>query len=172
MPWDVIAKIALLILLDLILLGGLIGIPLGLSGNFIILGAALVVGIVTKFHAVSLWAIGGMAAFVVLGEIIEAFLGSAMARRYGASKWGMIGAFAGGIAGAIIGTPILPVIGSIIGSFAGAAVGAILLEWIHLRRLRESMPSGGGAFLGKLSSTLIKMAIGLAMVIYIVIQTH
>jgi uncharacterized protein YqgC (DUF456 family) len=166
-PWGTIARIAGLVIFEIVLLGGLIAIPLGLSGNFIILGAALILALITHFQVVPLWAVAVMAGLVVAGEIIEALLGSLVARRYGASKWGMLGAFVGGIAGAIIGTPIFPIIGSIIGSFIGAAAGAILFEWLHLRRLRPSMPAGGGALLGKLSSSLIKIGIGLAIVVYL-----
>jgi len=165
-PWDNIVHIAALVMLELVLVAGLIAIPLGLSGNFIILGAILVTGLVTRFATISLWAILVMLGLVIAGEIIESFLGSLMAKRYGASKWGMLGAFVGGIAGAILGTPILPIIGSIVGSFIGAAAGAVLFEYWHLRQLEVSMPAGWGAVLGKLASSLIKIAIGLAMVIY------
>jgi uncharacterized protein YqgC (DUF456 family) len=156
MPWDGIAKVGALILLDLLLLGGLIAIPLGLSGNFILLGLALIVAIVTKFQAISPWILGGMAVMVIIGEILEVLLASSMARRYGASKWGVIGAFVGGIVGAILGTPMC----------------AVLFEWLHLRKLQPSMPAGWGAFLGKLLSSLLKICIGLAIAIYVVIVTH
>jgi uncharacterized protein YqgC (DUF456 family) len=172
MPWDAITRIALIVLLDIVLLAGLIAIPLGLSGNFIILGAALVVAIITHFTAVPIWALIVMAALVATGEIVESLLGSVMARRYGASKWGMLGAFVGGIAGAILGTPIAPIIGTIIGSFIGAALGAILVEWIRLQKLRSSMPAGWGAILGKALSSIFKIGIGVAMVVYIIARTH
>ncbi len=167
MPWEAILRIAGFVLLEVVLLGGLIAIPLGLSGNFIILGAALVVGVVTRLQVIGLWALVVMAIAVVIGELIESLLGSVMARRYGASKWGMLGAFVGGILGAILGTPLMPIIGTIIGSFVGAAACAVLFEWIHLRQIRSSMPAGWGAILGKLASSLIKVAIGLAMVVYL-----
>ena len=172
MPWDTITRIALTVLLDIVLLAGLIAIPLGLSGNFIILGAALLVAIVTHFAAIPIWALLVMAVLVVAGEIVESLLGSVMARRYGASKWGMLGAFVGGIAGAILGTPIAPIIGTIIGSFLGAALGAILVEWIRLQKLRPSMPAGWGAILGKALSSVLKIGIGVAMVVYIIARTH
>jgi uncharacterized protein YqgC (DUF456 family) len=172
MPWNAIGHIGLLVLLDIVLLAGLIAIPLGLSGNFIILGTAVAVAVATGLRAISLWALIVMAVLVVAGEVIEALLGSAMARRYGASKWGMIGAFVGGIGGAIAGTPIAPLVGSIIGSFIGAAAGAVLFEYLHLRHLRRSMPAGWGALLGKLASSLIKILIGLALAIYIIARTH
>ncbi len=172
MPWDVISKVAMLIILDLILVAGLICIPLGLGGNFIIIGAAIIIAVITKFQTLSLLTLGIMLALVVIGEIIESFLGSYVAFRFGASRWGMIGAFAGGIIGAIVGTPILPVIGSIAGSFIGAGVGAVAAEWYHQRQLETSMPAGIGALLGKLGSSVIKMCIGVGIALQIVIQTH
>ncbi len=172
MPWDFLSKLGLIILLDLVLLCGLIAIPLGLGGNFILLAAAIIVAIVTKFQAVSLVALIVMLVVVVLGEIIESMLGSYMAYKFGATRYGMIGAFAGGILGAVLGTPILPVIGSIAGSFIGAAVGAVLLEYYHQRQIDSSLPAGWGALLGKLASSVIKMCIGVGIAIHLVIQTH
>mgnify|MGYP003338749928 CR=1 FL=1 len=37
-----------------------------------------------------------MLASAVIGEVIEAVLGSLVAGKYGATKWGMLGALAGG----------------------------------------------------------------------------
>jgi len=167
MPWEAILRVASFVLLELLLVGGLIAIPLGLSGNFIILAAALIVGLVSGFQIVSLVGLLLMLAFVLLGEVLEAVLSSLMAQRYGASKWGMLGAYAGGIAGAILGTPIAPLVGTIVGSFIGAAAGAVLGEWIRLRALRPSLPAGWGAILGKVASSFLKIGIGLGMVAYL-----
>ena len=171
MDSQTVLRMLALVGLYLALLVGLIAIPLGLSGNFILLAAALVVAVVTRTEAVPVWALLTMGGLVVLGEILEALLGSLTAKRYGASRWGMLGAFVGGILGVIPGTAVLPIIGSVIGSFIGAAVGAVLFEWIHRRSWKESVPAGWGAFLGKLGSTLLKVAIGLAIATYLVIRT-
>ncbi len=158
--------------LDLVLLAGWIAIPLGLSGNFILLGAALVAAIATKFTAVGWIALAIMAAAVVAGEIVEAFLGSLTARRFGASKHGMIGAFAGGLVGGIMGTLAFPIIGSLLGSFAGAAAGAIAGELLRGRPAGEGARAGWGAFVGRVAATGIKLAIGTGIVVYVVIRTH
>jgi uncharacterized protein YqgC (DUF456 family) len=150
---------------------GLLFIPLGLGGNFILLALALVVALVTHFQAVPWWALLVMGGLVAVGEILEAILGSVVAKRYGASRWGMLGAFVGGILGVIPGTAIAPIIGSIVGSFVGAAAGAILFESIHRRSMKESLPAGWGAVLGKLGATFLKVAIGLAIAAYLVVRT-
>jgi uncharacterized protein YqgC (DUF456 family) len=166
--WHILALIGL----DLVLLIGWIAIPLGLAGNFILLGAALVTAIVTRFETVGWIALIVMAVAVVAGEIIEALLGSLVARRFGASKWGMIGAFVGGILGAVLGTAILPIIGTLFFSFLGVAVGAMALELAHRKEAGPGMRAGWGALLGRFTASAIKMAIGMAMIIYIVIRTH
>ena len=150
---------------------GLLFIPLGLGGNFILLALALVVALVTHFHAVPWWALLVMGALVAVGEIVEATLGSLVAKKYGASRWGMLGAFVGGILGVIPGTAIAPIIGSILGSFLGSAAGAILFEWLHRRKMKVSLPAGWGALLGKLGATFFKIAIGFAIAAYLTVRT-
>lgn len=166
-----IVRVLWLVGLYLGLAAGLICIPIGLGGNFVLLALALVVALATHFQAVPWWALLVLGALVALGEIVEAILGSLVAKKYGASRWGMLGAFVGGILGVIPGTAILPIIGSVLGSFAGAAVGAVLFEWLHRRSLKESVPAGWGALLGKLGATFLKIAIGLAIASYLVVRT-
>ena len=166
--WHVLALVGL----DLVLLIGLIAIPLGLSGNFILLGAALVTALVTGFDTIGWPALIVMAVAVALGEIIEALLGSLVAQKYGARKWGMIGAFVGGLIGAVLGTMILPIIGSILGSFWGAGLGALIFELLHRRKVAPGMRAGWGAIIGKFLATGIKISIGTAMIVYIIIRTH
>lgn len=166
--WNVLALIGL----DLVLIIGLIAIPLGLSGNFILLGAAVVTALVTGFDAIGWVALIIMAVGVAMGEIIEALLGSLVAQKYGASRWGMIGAFVGGVIGAILGTMVLPIIGSILGSFWGAGLGALIFELLHRRQMAPGMRAGWGAIVGKFVATGIKISIGTAIVVYIIIRTH
>lgn len=165
-------SIVWIVLLDVVLLLALLAIPLGLGGNFILLGAALVVGVVTGFEAVGWLALGVATAAVVVGEVVEAVLGSLVAKKFGAGRWGMLGAFAGGILGALAGTAVLPVIGSLLGSFAGAAAGAIVLELRSGKERVEGLRAGWGAFLGKVLATAFKFAIGAGLAAFLVARTH
>ncbi|MCA9754730.1 MAG: DUF456 domain-containing protein [Candidatus Eisenbacteria bacterium] len=166
------ADIAWLVLLDIVLLAGVLAIPLGLGGNFILLGAGLVVAIVTGFQTVGWIALVVAAVFVILGEVVEAVLGSLVAQKFGASRWGMLGAFAGGILGAIAGTAWIPLIGSLIGSFVGAAAGAVALELATGKDRDPGLRAGWGAFLGKVLSTAFKLAIGIGWAVFLVLRTH
>ena len=169
---ETFGTIAWLVLLDIVLVAGLLAIPLGLGGNFILLGAGLVVAIVTGFREVGWVALVIATAFAVIGEIVEAILGSLVARRFGASRWGMLGAFVGGILGAVVGTAWLPVIGSLVGSFAGAAAGAIAAELATGKGRAPGLRAGGGAFLGKVLATAFKLAIGIGWATFLVLRTH
>ncbi|MFH1681151.1 MAG: DUF456 domain-containing protein [Candidatus Eisenbacteria bacterium] len=169
---QVALRVFLLVLLDAVLLAGLLAIPLGLSGNFVLLGAALLVAIVTRFHLIGIAALLVLAALVAVGEILEAVLGSVMTKKYGGTRWGMVGAFVGGIVGAVAGTPLLPVIGTVIGAFAGTALGAFLAELLRGARSEETVRAGVGALVGKILASAIKLSIGMGIVVYTIVRTH
>jgi uncharacterized protein YqgC (DUF456 family) len=137
---------------------------LGLGGNFIVLGLALIHALVTGFDPLGWGLLAGLLALALVGEGIEFLVGTFYVAKKGASRHGVIGGFTGGLLGAVAGTPWLPVIGSILGSFVGAFSGAILGEYYHQRQLEPSLRIGAHAFVGKLTAILIKHAIGLVMV--------
>lgn len=161
-------EIALRIFLVVGLVGGLIAVPLGLSGNFIIVGVALLYDLAFGFEVFGpVWLVVFLIA-AVLGEVVESLLGVVAARRYGAGRWGMLGAFVGGVVGAIAGSGVLPIIGTILGSFVGAFGGALAGEYLARREepdgLRGGMRAGWGAFAGRVAAIGVKSAIGVAMV--------
>jgi uncharacterized protein YqgC (DUF456 family) len=156
----IVLRILLVVLLHLAVVGGLAAVVLGLSGNFILLGLALLVAWIGKFQHLGLvtWLV--LLGLAILGEVVEAVLGILVARGFGASRWGMIGTFAGGLVGAAVGTAWIPLLGSLLGAFAGAFVGAFAGEILGGRRARESAWAGTGAFLGRVAATAIKLVIG------------
>jgi uncharacterized protein YqgC (DUF456 family) len=157
-------------LLYLVLLAGLVMIPLGLAGTFVMVAAAALFGLLTGFNQITLRLLGLLLGLALLGEGIESLLGVAMARKYGASKWGMWGAFLGGIFGAIVGTPV-PVVGNLVGAFAGVFLGAILFEWLGRGITGSSLKAGWGALMGRAAASAIKLALGMAILILVVART-
>lgn len=151
---------------------GLLAIPLGLGGNFIILGCAVLLGVVTGFEQVGIWSLAAMAALAIIGEVIESVLGVFTVRKFGASRWAMLGTFVGGIGGAILGSPIMPVVGSLIGAFIGAFLGAFIAEIIYRRHVQSSLRAGWGAFVGRILAVLIKFEIGIVMIIIVLWRIH
>jgi len=153
------------------LLLGLFLIPLGLPGNWLILGIAILKAWATGFQGLTFSWILLLLALALLGEGIEFLLGMYVARRYGASRWGMMGAFFGGIAGGIIGTPLLfPGVGTMVGAFIGAFAGAFALEYLHRMRSDIGYKAGVGAFVGRILAVVLKLEVGIAMIIILIIK--
>ncbi len=158
------------VILYLVLLIGLVLIPLGLAGTFVMVGAALVFGLATGFDQITLRLLVVLLGLALLGEGIESLLGVFMARRYGASKWGMWGAFLGGITGAILGTPV-PVVGNLVGALIGVFAGAFALEWLGHGKSDSSLRAGWGALLGRTLASAIKLGLGMVIMILVVART-
>jgi uncharacterized protein YqgC (DUF456 family) len=159
-------EILLVVVLHVAVLAGLLAVVLGLSGNFILLGIALVVAWIGGFEHLTLAYLIGFLVLAVFGEIVEALLGVVAAKGFGASRWGMIGTFIGGIAGAALGTGVLPVVGSILGAFLGAFVGAFVGELLGGKGTLLGARAGFGAFLGKVAATSFKLVIGFMIAFY------
>ena len=171
--WQDVLRIVGLIGLDLGLVVCLLLVPLGVPGNFIMIGLALLAAWIGGFQSIGWLALVLMLAAAVLGEVVEALLGSAMARRFGASWWGVGGAFVGGIVGAMLGSAVIPLLGTLVRAFLGAAAGAVALEAWHARKVDQgALRAGWGAFLGKLLASLFKMSIGMGIAAWIVLRTH
>ena len=160
-----------LILVPLGLLLGLFLVPLGLPGNWLILAIAILKAFLSDFQDLTLSWIFLLLTLAFIGEAIEFLLGVYVAKRYGASRWGMFGAFFGGIIGGIVGTPLLfPGIGTMMGAFVGAFLGAFSLEYLYRMRGDVSYRAGIGAFVGRILAIVLKLEVGIAMVLIIIIK--
>ena len=160
-----------LVLLYLLILIADILIFAGIPGGWIGLGIIFIYDLILKFTVVGWqwWIV--LVALMVVGEIVEAFLGTVVVLKKGASKWGAVGAFAGGIIGAILGTSILPVIGSVIFGLLGAFSGAVLAEYIQYEKLDDALKTGFWAFMGKLWAYAAKYAIAMAVLVIFIVRS-
>lgn len=136
----------------------------GLPGNFILVGLALVHALITGFDPISWTLLGVMLGLALLGELVEFVLGNFYVLRKGATGWGTFGGFAGGLLGAIVGNGLVPIVGAVLGSFAGAFLGCVAGEFWQQRRLEPSLRVGGHAFIGRILSIVVKHALGLVTV--------
>ena len=137
---------------------GLIGtvIPI-LPGTTIILAAAMV-------HRVALgpdrslgWsALLALLLLTLLTFVIDVAAGYLGAKRFGATKWGLIGASVGVIAGLFFG---------LFGIFVGPVMGAIAGEVIGGKEIVKAGRAGWGTFLGSLAGVIAKLFIGLIMIV-------
>jgi uncharacterized protein YqgC (DUF456 family) len=137
-------------------------VAVGLAGT--VLPALPGVTLVFAGLVVAAWADGfqrvGVVPLVVLGVLTLAalaidFVASALgAKRFGATRYAVIGAALGTLGGVLLGLP-----GLIVGPFVGAVAGELLShgEW------RRATSAGVGTWVGLLFGTLAKLALVCAM---------
>ena len=143
---------------------GLVLIPLGLPGLWVIVLAILGYGWLTQFRTLSAFFIGLVVALALLGEVFESWIGFRFAQKYGGSSRAGWGALVGGLIGAVVGVPV-PIVGSVIGGFVGAFLGAALFEYTRARQSGVAAKAGWGAVLGRAAAAALKMAIGIVMTV-------
>ena len=144
------------------IVAGLLLIPLGLPGLWVMVAGVLGYGWLSGFRTVGVWTVAVVMGLAFVGEILEAWIGFRFARRYGGSRRAGWGALVGGIAGAIVGVPV-PIIGSVIGAFAGSFLGAALFEYAREQRAEVAARAGWGAVLGRAVAATAKMALGVVI---------
>jgi uncharacterized protein YqgC (DUF456 family) len=151
-------------LLMALALAGLVMIPLGLPGLWVMVGGILAYGWLTDFRSVGVAMIVIVLGIAFLGEIIDNWLGFRYARRYGGSTRSGWGALLGGLVGAVIGVPVA-VIGSVIGAFVGSFIGAALFEFSYSRHTGVAARAGWGAVMGRIAAAAVKIALAIVIAV-------
>jgi len=120
------------------------GVPLAWLGLFIY-------ALVTDFEKISVATIVTFFVLTMLTLILDFVAPMLGAKKYRASKYGVIGAFVG----FIIGIFVLGFWGIILGPLAGAFLG----ELISMRKPKQALGSALGAFVGFIVGTLFKIVL-------------
>jgi uncharacterized protein len=135
---------------------GLVGslIP-WVPGPLFILGGAVLWAFATEFAEIGVGRLAILTGLALLTFLLNFVAGAAGARRYGGSRWGVIGAVVGAVVGLFFGP-----FGLLICPVAGAVTG----ELLHGADLEGSVRSGFGAAVGLLAGILADFVISLVMV--------
>ncbi|MFQ6104863.1 MAG: DUF456 family protein [Candidatus Glassbacteria bacterium] len=160
------------VLFHISLLAGLILIPIGLPGSWLVLASAFLFAALTGFEDLTRNVLLLLLSLAVLGEVMELLLGLFVAKRYGATKLGLWGAFFGGLFGGIAGTAAFPLIGSLVGAMLGAFIGAFLMECLNEVRTEVRLRAGFGALIGRVVAITMKLGIALVMVFIILFRLY
>lgn len=144
-----------------VMLAGLLMVPLGLPGNWLML---LVLAVGAGVGRVGPWTLGILGAVVVAAELAEFLLVRAASARYGGSPAAFWGAVVGGLAGVAVGAPI-PIVGSLVAGVAGTFAGAAAVSLWETRRPGEATRVAWGAVLGRALSAAVKTAAGVAVLV-------
>jgi uncharacterized protein YqgC (DUF456 family) len=157
-----------LVLLVIVLLIGLLLIPFGLPGLWLMVGAALVFSyLVPAGRAPGVTTLIVITLLALAAEVIEFVLGGRYARKYGGSRRAGWGAILGGLVGAVVGVPV-PLIGSMIGAFIGAFAGALIAELSYGTTMGAASRVAKGALIGRAVAVAVKVAIGVVLIVWIV----
>lgn len=165
----VLVKIGL-VLLYIVLFSCLILTVLGLAGNWVLVGAALIIKLTGLGDMTWTW-FGVTVGLAALGELVESLLGLVVVARKGGTRWGVLGSFVGGLAGAVLGAGVVPPVGSLLFGFLGAFGGAALGEYLRARQTHEALRVGFWSFVGRTFATAAKIAVGVAIVVIIILRT-
>ena len=95
-----------------------------------------------------LWVWAIVTVVVTIADYLIPVMGT---KKYGASKWGIIGSFLGILAGFFI----FPPFGIIIGPFIGAVAGELIAGKTSIAAIR----AGAGSFFGFVLGTLLKLIV-------------
>lgn len=155
-----------LLLLLLALVGGLMLIPFGLPGLWVMVGAALLYSYVVPGGGIGMPTLVGTVLLALVAEGAELALGGRYARKYGGSRRAEWGAIIGGVVGAIVGVP-LPLIGSLIGAFVGAFAGAWVAERSRGAAVGVSTKVATGALVGRIVAAAVKVGVGVVIAVWI-----
>ncbi len=145
----------------LVMLAGLVMVPLGLPGNWLMLLVAAVGVLADRVDPLTLAVLAGL---VVAAELAEFLLVRAASERYGGSAADFWGALAGGLVGVAVGAPV-PVAGSLVAGVVGTFVGAAAVSLWRTRRPGEAARVGWGAVLGRAFSAAVKTAAGVVVLV-------
>ncbi|MGR3304449.1 MAG: DUF456 domain-containing protein [Candidatus Scalindua sp.] len=153
---DLFHTIVFIIVL-LIMLGGLSGVVLPIipSTPLIWLGV-FIYAVCDGFESISRLLLLIFAVLTIFSVVLDYFGGVIGAKKFGATKWGIIGSIFGGIGGFFM--------GGIVGIIIGPFLGAVLLELVFGKDLTGAFKSGVGTLVGFIGGAVAKLAIGVIMI--------
>ena len=137
-------------------------ILISLPGGWVALGLDVLWDLFHGFSSIGWTWLAIFAGLLVIGAVIESFLGMVYVAKKGATRYGIIGGVVGGMVGAVVGSGAMPVMGTLVGSVAGAFGGAVAGEYIRDQQVEPSLRIGMHATIGKLLATTVKFALALA----------
>ena len=135
---------------------GLAGLILpALPGMPLVFAGAVAIAAADGFTRVGYVSLAVLAVLAAAGMVLDHLAGVLGARRFGASRWGIIGSLAGLVAGLPFG---------LVGIVFGPALGALALEFARDRELRRAARAGTGVLVGFVLGTIGKYAIASVMI--------
>lgn len=143
--------IVLLIIGLVLLLGGIIGSFLPVLPGPITAWFGLLVLHLTTVIPMNYWLLGVTLAIAILIFVLDYFIPSIGTKRFGGSRYGVIGT----TVGLLLGIFFFPPLGIVVGPFLGALIG----ELIYGATTEKAIKAAFGSLLGLLTSSLLKFSV-------------
>lgn len=133
------------------ILVGFVGLFLpAIPGSILLFGGILAIAAADGFDKISVGTVVACGVLSAAAFAVDYLAGMLGARKFGASKWGIVGA----LAGLVVGLPM-----GLLGIVIGPAAGAVIAEYLIDRDFKRATKAGGGAFVGFLVGMLAKVAL-------------
>ena len=155
-------ELTILLTALLMLLGLAVSVLPLLPGSPLIFAGAFLYAWQTQFAVVGWTDLIVLGVLALAGQGLDYAATVLGAKKYGASRWGMLGACIGGSVGLIA--------ANIIGLVAGSCAGAVFFELLKGRDLQASVRVGYGTLIGFLCGAVGKVIIAFTMVGYFILQ--
>jgi uncharacterized protein YqgC (DUF456 family) len=135
---------------------GLVGLLLpGIPGMPLVLAGIVVAAWADDFARIGFPTLAAVTVLAVIGMILDYMAGVLGARRWGASRWGFVGALVGLVAGLPLG---------LAGLVIGPAAGAVVFEYARDRDIHRAARAGVGVLVGFVLGTAFKYAVAMTMI--------
>ena len=163
LTWHVsIEQVIGLLLAVLLMAVGVLGSLLpGIPSTPLVLAAAMVHRLYFGEHGASFWILGLLLGWTILSLLLDYLASVWVAKKFGASRRGIIGALVGGVIGICFSFP-----GILFGPFLGALVG----ELTGGRKFKEAAYAGFGALLGLAAGSIGKLLSSIGMLLVFVVN--
>ncbi len=135
---------------------GLAGLALpALPGAPVLFAGLLLAAWIDDFTYVGAGTLAVLGVLTILTYVVDFIAGAFGAKRFGASRRGVVGSFIGALVGLFFGIP-----GLLLGPFIGAVLGELSMQ----RSLGAAGRSGVGATLGLVIGSAAKLALAFSMI--------
>lgn len=147
------------IALSLLSFLGVVISAVGFPGFILIFLVLVATAFLTNFEIATVTHILWFGAISILSSFVDNIAVVLGAKKYGASKYGMVGAFVGGIMGLLLIGPM--------GILVGPFVGAVLAEYLFNADFKKSLGTGFGTFVGYVLGMFLKLLITISLFIWL-----
>lgn len=154
------------------LLTGLVLVPLGLPGTWLIVGLSVVYSLFRDFQAGrnDFWVLLVVILLAGIAELLELGIGIIGARKFKVSSGAIVFSIIGGVIGAAIGVPMM-MIGGLLGLFIGVFAGAFAFEMLQSKDYRLALQGALATFFCRITALFVKTFVAFMMVIYLLTKT-